>query len=235
VWALLGPNGAGKSTVVRVLAGLLTPAAGEVELFGRPLGSYDRREIARRVAVVHQSTARTAMGGEGGFSVREVVMMGRAPHQSSWMRASAEDRRIVDQALETCRLGEVADRPLETLSGGEEQRVMMARALTQRADVLLLDEPGAHLDARATIELFEVVRREVSERGLACVAVLHDLGLAAHFADHVLLFKDGQAVASGAPAEIMSPEILGAAFEVDLATGIDPSSARRYFIPIRAR
>src|SRR5690606_7819716 len=95
--AVIGPNGAGKSTVVRILAGLLPRFAGEVDLFGRPIGSYDRRDIARRVAVVHQSTARSSMGGEAGFTVAEVVMMGRAPHQSAWMRASAEDHLIVEQ------------------------------------------------------------------------------------------------------------------------------------------
>jgi iron complex transport system ATP-binding protein len=230
VCVLLGPNGAGKSTLVRALAGLLSPRAGAIELLGRPLASLDRREVARRVAVVHQSTE-VAMG----FTVRQVVEMGRAPHQGTWMRASAPDRVIVKEALAACRLEEIADRPVETLSGGEQKRVMMGRALAQRAEVLLLDEPGAHLDVRATIELFEVVRREVTERGLACVAVLHDLNLAAHHADHVLLLKDGRAVAAGSPADVMTAETLGRAFDAALSCGVDPASGRTYYLPLRAR
>lgn len=230
ICALLGPNGAGKSTLVRALAGLLSPRAGSVELFGRPLAALARREVARLVAVVHQSTE-VAMG----FTVRQVVEMGRAPHQGTWFRASAADHAIVGEALSACRLEDIADRPVETLSGGEQKRVMMGRALAQRAEVLLLDEPGAHLDVRATIDMFEVVRREVTGRGLACVAVLHDLSLAAHHADHVLLLKAGRALAAGPPAEVMTSETLGRAFDAALSSGVDPASGRTYYLPLHAR
>jgi iron complex transport system ATP-binding protein len=227
---VLGPNGAGKTTLLRVAAGLLAPARGEVLLSGAPIASRSRVEIARELAVVEQ-VQEMAMG----FSVHEVVMMGRAPHQGPWMHASSEDRRIVDDALRRCDLVLFAARPAHALSGGEQKRVAIARALAQEPRVLLLDEPGAFLDVRHQLELYELLADEVKRRGLACLVVMHDLNVAAQFADRVVLMKEGRVVASGLVAEVMTDETLRSTFDADLYCGIHESAGMRFFLPIRTR
>jgi iron complex transport system ATP-binding protein len=228
--AVLGPNGAGKSTLVRLLSGALTPRAGRVLFGGVDAAGLDRRAIARMVAVVPQSIE-VALG----FSVREVVAMGRAPHQGAWMHASAEDRAAVDRALEACELGALESRPVAALSGGEQKRVAIARALAQEAPILLLDEAGAHLDVRHSIAVHELVRRELERRSLACIAVLHDLNAAARYADRVALLKDGRIVAQGTVAEVMTYRRLKDVFETDLYVGVNELDDTRYFLPFRPR
>lgn len=228
--AVLGPNGAGKSTLVRVISGALPPVAGEALLLGEPLRALDRRAIARRLAVVPQ-----AQPPPLGFTVREVVLMGRAPHQGAWMRASPRDDEAVQRALAACELEGLADRPVAELSGGEQRRAAIARALAQveEGEVLVLDEPGAHLDVRHSIDLYEVVRREVAERRLACVAVLHDLNAAAQYADRVALLKEGRLLASGTVEEVMTYRRLKEAFEAELYVGVNELDNTRYFLPVR--
>lgn len=226
--AVLGPNGAGKSTLVRVLSGALRPAAGEALLLGERLADLDRRAIARRLAVVPQVTPPPA-----GFTVAEVVLMGRAPHQGAWMRGSAADQAAARRALAACALEALADRPVAELSGGEQRRVAIARALAQEGQVLVLDEPGAYLDVRHSIALYEVVRREVAERRLACIAVLHDLNAAAQYADRVALLKDGRLLGYGGIEEVMTYRQLKDAFEAELYVGVNELDSSRYFLPVR--
>jgi iron complex transport system ATP-binding protein len=225
--AIVGPNGAGKSTLVRALAGTLPVSAGEVRLFGRRIEQLERREIARRLAVVPQESE-VAFG----FSVRQVVMMGRAPHQSGLLLARPEDERAVEAALARAELSAIADRPVGELSGGERRRVVIARALAQRADLLLLDEPTAHLDMRHAVELYETARREVEQRQVLCVAVMHDLAAAARWADRAVLMVDGRVRAQGPVDEVLDPELLEPAFEVKLRTGRDPEHGDRYFLAL---
>jgi iron complex transport system ATP-binding protein len=221
--AVIGPNGAGKSTLVRALAGTLTPDAGEVRLFGRRIDEMPRREIARRLAVVP---------GERrgfGFTVRQVVMMGRAPPVGAAARP-AEDERAVDFALERAELAAVADRPVGELSGGERRRVVIARALAQSGDVLLLDEPAAHLDMRHAVALYETARREVEDRKVMCLAVMHDLAAAARWADRALLMVDGEAVALGPIDEVLEPSLLEPAWR-QVASRSRSGRGHRYFRP----
>jgi iron complex transport system ATP-binding protein len=228
--AVLGPNGAGKSTIARLVAGLLRPREGAIRVLGRGLAGLDRREIARAVAVVPQSTAAAA-----GFTVREVVMMGRAPHQGPWMRASRADHEATERALDTCELAPLATRRVEHLSGGELQRVAVARALAQDTPILVLDEAGAHLDVRHAVELYERVRAEVASRGLACLVVLHDLNLAAEYADRVALLQDGRLAAYGTIEEVMTYRKLKEAFGTELYVGVNELDGARYFLPVRPR
>jgi iron complex transport system ATP-binding protein len=220
---LLGPNGAGKSTLVRVIAGVLPATAGEIRIFGVQPQAMTRNELAQNIAVVPQRSD-VALG----FSVREVVAMGRAPHQGAMLRASGRDREAVEENLSTCDLRALAERPIAGLSGGEQKRVHIARALTQEAPILLLDEAGAHLDLRHLSELYRLVRSEVSERKLACLAVMHDLNGAAHIADRIVLMKDARVVADGTVAEVMTAKQLADTFEVQVHVG--EHEGRRHFL-----
>ena len=228
--AVLGANGAGKSTLVRVLAGMLAPLAGTVAVGGVPLASLSRKEIAQRLAVVPQ-IAEVALG----FRVREVVAMGRAPFQSGLLAESAEDRVHVADALARCDLADKAERAVDTLSGGEQRLVAIARALAQGATTLLLDEPGAHLDVRHAQSVYMLLRDEVDRRGLACVSVLHDLNAAAQYADRVVLLKDGAVLAAGTVDEVMTYRKLGDTFGVDLYVGVNELEGTRYFVPMRPK
>ncbi len=228
--AVLGPNGAGKSTLVRLLSGALLPRAGRILLGGEDLVALDRRAIARKVAVVPQSIE-VALG----FSVLDVVMMGRAPYQGAWMQASEADNLAVGRAIDACELGLLARRPVAELSGGEQKRVAIARALAQEAPILLLDEAGAHLDVRQSIAVHELVRRELERRALACVAVLHDLNAAARYADRVALLKAGRIVAEGTVEEVMTYRRLRDVFETELYVGVNELDDTRYFLPFRRR
>ncbi|HVH45431.1 MAG TPA: ABC transporter ATP-binding protein [Labilithrix sp.] len=226
---VLGPNGAGKTTLVRVASGLLPPRAGEVRLLGQPLASLSRAEVARVLAVVEQMQDISAS-----FTVREVVSMGRAPHQAGWMRATPEDDRIVEEALARCDLASLASRPAHALSGGEQKRVAVARALAQEPKVLLLDEPGAFLDVRHQLDLYELLATEVKERGMACLVVMHDLNVAAQFADRVVLMKGGRVVAAGSVADVMTWKTLKATFDADLYCGVNDLTGARFFLPMRS-
>lgn len=224
--AVLGANGAGKSTLVRVLAGTLRPERGSVRLQGDALTALARPAVARRVAVVPQESE-VAFG----FSVRQVVAMGRAPHQRGLLLASASDDRIVDEVLERCDLTGLSARRVSELSGGERRRVTIARALAQEAPILLLDEPAAHLDVKHALDLFDLVRGQIRERNVACLAVMHDLSHAARFADRVVLLSGGSVVAQGSVEEAMREEVLRRVFGVSIAVGRDPASGARYFLP----
>ncbi len=227
ICAVLGPNGAGKSTLVKVVSGALAPDQGSVVVLGEQL-SQDRRDIARKIAVVPQASEPAL-----GFTVRSVVMMGRAPYQGAWMRASERDEQAVARALAACELEALADRLVTALSGGEQQRVTIARALAQEAPILLLDEANAHLDVRHSIAVNELVRREVRDRELACVMVLHDLNSAAQYADRIALLKAGRLVAHGTIEEVMTYRRLKEVFETELYVGVNELDNARYFLPVR--
>ena len=166
-----------------------------------------------------------------GFSVREVVMMGRAPHQAGLMWPSAEDHARVEKALEQCDLAFLVDRSVNTLSGGERRRVTIARALVQEPQVLLLDEPAAHLDLAHTVQLYELVRQQVTEQQVACVAVMHDLAAVARWADRVVVLEQGSVRAAGPCSEVLEPALLQDALGIELVRGQDPETGLHYFLP----
>jgi iron complex transport system ATP-binding protein len=199
---IIGPNGSGKSTLLRVLSGELVPDGEGVTLGTQPLSAYPRRTIASRIAVVPQ-WIRPVFG----FSVREVVELGCHPHIGRWRGPRAEDFEAVDQALDRTGLTLLQERAVNTLSGGELQRVFLARALAQRGAVYLLDEPTAHLDPGHQYELFQLMRDEAGA-GHTVICVSHDLNLAATFCDHLYLLNQGRIVASGPPGEVFNESTL---------------------------
>jgi iron complex transport system ATP-binding protein len=226
VVAVLGPNGAGKSTLLRVAAGLLEPTAGVVSCLGRNLAKVDRRALARAVALVPQNESPAA-----GFRVREVVAMGRAPHQGGWMREGPQDGPAVERALARCDLVDHARRPVDTLSGGEQRRVALARALAQEPRVLLLDEPSAFFDVRHRVALGTLVCDLATRDGLAVLIAMHDLEEAARIASRVLLLRSGRTIFDGPPEEAMTPALLREAFDADVDVGVHAQSGQRYFLP----
>jgi cobalamin transport system ATP-binding protein len=194
---LLGPNGAGKSTLVRLVAGLLAPSSGTVRLLGLDPHAAPRRAVARLCALVPQEP-----NVPWPFTVRQAVMMGRAPHQGLLAVASRFDHGAVDGALAACDLGHLAGRRLDALSGGERRRVFFARALAQEPRVLLLDEPTAFLDLAHQVAAMEMMR-VAARAGLCVVAVLHDLNLAAAACDRLVVLSRGRPVAEGPPAAVL--------------------------------
>ncbi|PYO99275.1 MAG: hypothetical protein DMD60_02060 [Gemmatimonadetes bacterium] len=226
--ALLGPNGSGKTTLLRAALGLVPPRAGRVEILARPAGDWPRRDLARVVGVVPQRE-------ENLFPqrVHETVLLGRYPHLSLFGGVRAVDRAAVDRALVACDAVDLRDRWLWTLSGGEYQRVRVARALAQEPKLLVLDEPTASLDLRHEMELFELVRALVDGHGLAALLITHHVNLAARFADQVLILAEGRAVARGAPGDVLTRETAAAVFQWPVVMSV--FEGRPQMIPLRKK
>ena len=210
--ALVGPNGAGKSTLLRVLTGVLEPRRGGVALSGEPIRAIDRKRIARMIAVVPE-LAQLPFA----MTVREVVGLGRLPHDPPLSGPRQVDEDAVDAALERVGVAQLADRDARRLSMGERQLVFIAIALAQAAPILVLDEPTAHLDIRHQVEVMQLLV-DLNERdGSTIVAVLHDLALAANFFPRVALMRAGRIVADGPPAETLDAGHIRGVFGVDPA------------------
>ena len=207
VVALIGPNGAGKSTLLRVAGGVLKPTRGQALVEQVDLASMSPRDTARRIAVVPQEGIVPA-----GLFVREMVSLGRTPYARLLLGPSAEDRRAVEWAISAAGIDPLVDRFVDELSGGERQRVVLARALAQRPRVLLLDEPTANLDLHHQVVMLELVRGLTREQGLAVLAAVHDLQLAALYCDRVVLLNQGQLVSHGPPEAVLTEEALEQTF-----------------------
>lgn len=218
VVALIGPNGAGKSTVLRVASGVLHPSRGRVWLEGDELRTLTSRAVARRVAVVPQTSVNPA-----GMSVRELVGLGRTPHLALLLGPRAHDRAAVHEALSVTATLEFADRFVDELSGGEHQRVLLARALAQEPRLLLLDEPTANLDLFHQVAMLEVVRRLAGETGLSVLAAVHDLQLAALYCDRVVLLAEGAVVSDGTPETVLTEPLLLHTFGQPVALAPHPT------------
>ena len=220
-FCILGPNGCGKTTLLRAIAGLL-PARGEVLLDGKPIARMKRREIASHVALLSQLSQVYFS-----YSVFDTVMLGRYLHLRGALRTpSREDRDCVRRCLETVGLWEAREAMIDTLSGGQLQRVFLARTLAQEPSLILLDEPTNHLDLKYQAELMESLRDWASRGGRAVVGVLHDLNLALGFADRMLLMSQGEAVACGSAREALRPERLQEVFGIDVAAYMKRALAR---------
>ena len=208
---ILGPNGSGKTTLLRCLLGQLRPVGGSILLDGADLRKYSRRGVARLLAYVPQfpSTAFT-------FSVRELVLMGRFAHVGVMGLPGKQDRAVARQAMIMTETLTFCDRTLDELSGGEAQRVMVARALAQQPAVMLLDEPTSHLDIRNQLLIYRMMGRLAHDWGMAVVCVSHDLNLAARFCDELVLMRDGRVIAHGAPAHVIRKDVLSEAYDVEI-------------------
>ncbi|PFG74354.1 ABC transporter ATP-binding protein [Tepidiforma thermophila] len=226
---LVGPNGAGKSTLLRVLAGLLWPSDGSVFLDGRPMAELSRRERSRLIGYVPQDVRI-----DFPLTAEQVVLLGRHPHSRRLSTDSAHDYALAALALERVGMAAYRDRKVSTLSGGERQLVMLARALCGEPRVLLLDEPVSALDLKHQLLALAIVRETVDE-GAAGVVVLHDLNLASRFCDRVLVMHQGQIKAAGSPSEVLRPSLLREAYGVGVAVRHDDLIGRPSVVAVRHR
>jgi iron complex transport system ATP-binding protein len=202
--ALVGPNGSGKTTLLKLLGGGLKPSSGDIFVDRRPLAGHSARERARRIAVVPQHTDPGLM-----FRVRELVEMGRTPHEGMLALLSQPDAGPVDRALALTGTDDLAQRRFCELSGGEQQRVILAMALAQESDFILLDEPTVHLDLLHQYELLELLRRMHRERSVGVLAVMHDLNLAALYFNRIAVLSRGRLIEEGPPADVLrKPDVL---------------------------
>jgi len=209
LFGIIGPNGSGKTTLVRILSRALLPQAGRVHLFGKPLAEYERRELARTLAVAPQESSVAFP-----FSGLEIVLMGRSPYLGRFAFAGARDLDVARNALQLTDAAGFAERRLHELSGGEKQRVVLARALAQEPRLLFLDEPTTFLDLKHQAATYRLASRLCRDQGLTVVAVTHDLNLAAQSCDRLLLLSQGRVAMVGTPAEVLTPARLEEVFEV---------------------
>lgn len=215
---VIGPNGSGKSTLLKCIYRVLQPTGGAVFLDGKPLSEYSFRESALKIAVVAQHNYYNF-----DFSVRDVVLMGRSPHKKTLERDNAQDFRIVEEALTKVGMLHFAERSFSTLSGGEQQRVILARALAQQTPCLILDEPTNHLDIKYQLQLMDLVR------GLdrTVITAVHDLNIAAMYCDWLYAVKDGRVVGQGTPQALLTPEFIRQVYEVEAEVSTDRNGMLR--------
>lgn len=230
VTVLIGPNGCGKSTLLKALSRILRPKAGHVLLDGKDIYALPTKLVAARLGLLPQGPI-----APEGLTVRELVAQGRFPHQSLLRQWTIADETAVNAAMKTADVTDLADRPVDTLSGGQRQRCWIAMVLAQDTDLILLDEPTTFLDLKVQVDLMDLLTGLAHERGRTLVIVLHELSLAAAYADHLVMMKEGRIVASGAPDAIFTAERLKHVFGLDASVLRDPVSGRLVCVPFGAR
>lgn len=209
-WGVIGPNGSGKTTLLDIMAGYRIPAAGSVKYKGKDLSDYTKRDLAKSMAFVPQE-----QGISFPFKVEEVILMGRYPYMSRLLPPSQEDMKASEDAMNILKLSHLRDRYITELSGGEKQRVFVARALCQDTPVLLLDEAISQMDIKYSLLVLEVLKRKVREQKKTVVFVMHDLNLAFLYCDGLIIMKQGSIVRCGKKEEVVSEGLLKDVFEVD--------------------
>ncbi|WP_424571038.1 ABC transporter ATP-binding protein [Streptomyces sp. CH-036] len=227
ITVIVGANACGKSTLLRSMSRLLAPRAGRVVLDGKEVRRLPAKELARTLGLLPQSPV-----APEGITVSDLVGRGRHPHQGIFSRWNEQDDAAVAAALEATHTEPLAERAVDELSGGQRQRVWIAMALAQQTDLLLLDEPTTFLDASHQIEVLDLLTDLNRSRGTTIVMVLHDLNLAARYADHLIALADGGLHASGTPAEVLTEETVRAVFDLDSRIIDDPVSGRPLMLPI---
>lgn len=218
---IIGPNGSGKSTLMSLMSNAETVKQGRVQLYGKEIQSYKRKQLSRLMAV-HQQEALPDVH----YTVRDIVEMGRFPYQS-WFGSEREDSSsFIEQIMNQLQLTELADRPFNELSGGQRQRASLGKLMAQAPSIVLLDEPTTYLDIHYQVQFMEVIREWQQECGLTIVSVLHDLNLAALYCDRIVVLRDGVVQGDGTPEEIMTPELLSDVFQTETVVVEHPHCGR---------
>lgn len=227
---IVGPNACGKSTLLRALSRMLKPSSGRVLLDGNVIQSMPAKKVARTLGLLPQSSI-----APDGITVGDLVARGRYPHQGLLRQWSSDDERIVGESMESTGVAELADRYVDELSGGQRQRVWIAMALAQQTPLLLLDEPTTFLDIQHQIDVLDLCAALHEEQGRTLVAVLHDLNHAARYATHLIALREGEIVAEGPPAEIVTAELVRETFGMDCQIIEDPESGTPLVVPAARR
>lgn len=227
ITAIVGANGSGKSTLLRALSRLLKPALGAVLFDDKPIHQIPSKQFARSVGLLPQAPI-----APEGIVVADLVGRGRYPHQGPFAAWSRDDYRIVAESLDAAGIPELADRPVDELSGGQKQRVWVAMALAQQTDILLLDEPTTYLDIAHQVEILDLITDLNQDRGTTVVMVLHDLNLAARYADELIAMRSGEILRMGPSAAIVNEGLVEAVFGVRSTVITDPSSGRPLIVPV---
>jgi iron complex transport system ATP-binding protein len=214
---IIGPNGSGKTTLLKSIAGILSPRKGELQIAGRRLSSYSRKAFAQTIAFVPQR-----LPVDFPFTVAEVVLMGRAPYQHALGIEKQKDFEIAEQAMSFTEVAHLASRHLDQLSGGEQQRVFIARAICQQPQILLLDEPTASLDLAHQVRIMDLMEKLKTDKNVTVVMVSHDINLAAMYADHLLLLRSGEIFGIGAPKEILNFKTLEETYDCKVLVDESP-------------
>jgi iron complex transport system ATP-binding protein len=214
---VIGPNGSGKTTLMKILSGILKPQTGRLEILNRAIDRYQRKALARTIAFVPQM-----LSADFPFTVFEMVLMGRSPYLGILGIEEEKDMEIARQAIAFTGMEHLSHRKLDQLSGGEQQRVFIARAICQEPDVILLDEPTASLDLAYQVRIMDLMERLKNEKGITVVMVSHDVNLAAMYADHLLLINDGQVLCQGLPEEVLTYKTLEEAYGCTLLVDESP-------------
>lgn len=226
ITALVGANGSGKSTILKTMARILQPKTGSVLLNGKSIHKQSTREVAKQLAILPQNPS-----APDGLTVYELVSYGRFPYQRGFGSLNAEDRRVIEWAINVTGMMEFSDRPIEQLSGGQRQRAWIAMALAQETGILFLDEPTTFLDMAHQLEVLELLEELNAEQQRTIVMVVHDLNHASRYAQHMIAIKSGQAVASGCPADVMTPDVLRDVFGIEADIVTDPRSGVPLCLP----
>lgn len=228
ITTIVGPNGCGKSTLLRAMSGLLDLGTGHVSVDGQNISEMKRKDVARILGVLPQSPV-----APEGLLVSDLVARGRHPHQAWFRQWSSTDEDAVFEALKQTGSADLASRTLDELSGGQRQRVWISMVLAQNTDILFLDEPTTYLDLATSVDILEVVDSLRQKLGRTVVMVLHDLNLAVRYSDYLVVMKEGQVIASGAPAEIITAELLQDAFDLRARVIEDPETGDPLIVPLR--
>lgn len=225
-FGVVGPNGSGKTTLLRCISGILNPRSGVVRLNGLNVHALSEKEIAKKIAVVPQSSAI-----DFDFTAQEMVTMGRNPHISRFRMESQKDYEIVERAMKLTNTRHLAKRPIRNLSGGEFQRIIIARALTQEPKLMLLDEPTVHLDISHQLEIMELIKRLNKDNGLTVISVFHDLNLAARYCERLMLLDCGKVSSIGTPHHVLTSENIQKTYHVNVLVKRHPLTSVLYVIP----
>lgn len=228
--SIIGPNGSGKTTLLKNISGVLRPLSGSITLKGRGIEKYKKKELARIVAYVPQSTTI-----DFGFTVEDIVMMGRSPYMGPFGSETIEDIRIAEASMKLVGIYELKDKKINEISGGEKQRAIIACALAQKPEIILMDEPVSNLDIQHQIKVLNLVKKLCEEQNMTAIVVLHDLNLSSEYSDNIILMKDGRIEKAGSPDEIINEDNIKRVYNTDTFLIKSPVSGRPYIIPVTGR
>jgi len=226
--SIIGPNGSGKSTLLKILSQLYTPLSGNVLIYGDDINDFKKKELARKIALVPQDTTI-----DFEFTVKDIVYMGRHPYKGRFQKDDENDYSIVRKSMEMTNTIYLKDRLITEISGGERQRVIIAKALAQDPSIILLDEPTSHLDINHQVEILNLLKKLNRDKGTTIVIVVHDINLASRYSDEIILLNEGKIIGMGSPEDVITNENIEDAYDLKVAIDRNKHSNKLYLTPLQ--